>query len=108
MLVDDVMLRVHVEEADDEGGPLERDDGAHHVERDRGQTVLLQKSHQEAEADEDHHVHILKHCGEEEEEQTMIKFVYAQIGHITIRVRITYAHVLEHPGGIIAKINRIK
>ena len=55
------MLVVHVEEPYDERGPLQRDDRAHHVERDRGEAVLLQEGHQETEADEDHHVDVLEH-----------------------------------------------
>ena len=57
------VLVVKVEEADDERGPLDADDGDEHVERHRGQTVLLQERHEEPEADEDHHVHVLEHWG---------------------------------------------
>jgi hypothetical protein len=34
---------------------------AHHVEGDGAEAVLLQEGHEEAEADEDHDVHILEH-----------------------------------------------
>ena len=32
-----------------------------HVEGDGGRTVLLQEGHQEAKAEEDHHMHVLEH-----------------------------------------------
>ena len=34
-----------------------------HVEGDGGEAVLLEEGHEEAEADEDHHVHVLEHWG---------------------------------------------
>ena len=40
---------------------LDGDDGDEHVERDGGEAVLLEEGHEEAEPDEDHHVHVLEH-----------------------------------------------
>jgi len=40
---------------------LKTDGRTHHVEGDGAQAVLLEKGHQEPEADEDHDVHILEH-----------------------------------------------
>ena len=53
---------VQVEQSVDEDGPLEHQAGHQEVDADRAQAVPLQERHQEAEADEYHHVHVLKHC----------------------------------------------
>ena len=50
-----------VEEAIYDGEDLDGQGGEKHVEGDGGQTVLLQEGHQEAKAEEDHHVDVLEH-----------------------------------------------
>lgn len=42
-------------------GPLYCYGSQEEIEADRAVTVLFHERHQEAETDEDHHVHILKH-----------------------------------------------
>ena len=57
---------MEVEEAVDEGEDLDGEGGADHVEGDRGQSVLLEESHQETKTNEDHHVDVLEHWGRRE------------------------------------------
>lgn len=52
-----------MEEAIDEDGPLEAEGGHHEVKTHRAEAIPLQEHHEEAEADEDHDVNILEHCG---------------------------------------------
>ena len=54
---------MEVEEAVDEGEDLDGEGGADHVEGDRGESVLLEESHQETKTNEDHHVDVLEHWG---------------------------------------------
>ena len=51
-----------VEEALHERGPLQGEGCDQEVEADAAEAVALQEGHEEAEADEDHHVHILETC----------------------------------------------
>ena len=44
----------------DEDVPLDAEGGNEHVEGEGGEAVLLQEGHQEAETNEDHHVHVLE------------------------------------------------
>ena len=53
---------LRVEEAIDESVDLDGEGGTDHVEGHGGEAVLLEEGHEEAEPDEDHHVHVLKHC----------------------------------------------
>ena len=55
------ILAVEMKEAVDEREDLDGEGRADHVEGDSGQSVLLEERHQEAEANEDHHVDVLKH-----------------------------------------------
>lgn len=59
-----VALVVGVEPALHEQRPLDAEGRQQEVEAHRAVTVALQESHEEAEAHEDHHVHILEACGE--------------------------------------------
>ena len=47
-------------EADDEDGELHGPSGNHEIEADRGPAVRLQENHEEAEADENHDMHVLE------------------------------------------------
>ena len=53
-----------VEEAVDESEDLDGEGGAYHVEGDRGEAVLLEEGHEEADTSEDHDVDVLEHCEE--------------------------------------------
>ena len=53
-------LAVQVEETYDECCPFDTNDSAQEVEGDRTEPVLLQKGHQETDAEEEHSVHVLK------------------------------------------------
>ena len=55
-----------VEVAADERGPLDGDGRQQHVDAHGAVAVALEERHQEAEADEDHHVHVLEHWRERE------------------------------------------
>ena len=48
-------------EADDQYGPLHSEDSAQEVERDGGEAVVLEEGDEEAEADDNHAVHVLVH-----------------------------------------------
>ena len=52
---------VAVEVAADQRGPLDGDGRQQHVDAHGAVAVPLEERHQEAEADEDHHVHVLEH-----------------------------------------------
>lgn len=51
-----------VEKALHERGPLQGEGRDQEVEAHAAEAVALQEGHEEAETDEDHHVHILKTC----------------------------------------------
>lgn len=51
-----------MEKALHECGPLQGKGCNQEVEADAAEAVALQEGHEEAEADEDHHVHILETC----------------------------------------------
>lgn len=51
-----------MEEALHECGPLQREGGDQEVEAHAAEAVALQEGHEEAEANEDHHVHVLETC----------------------------------------------
>lgn len=51
-----------MEEALHECGPLQRKGGNQEVESHAAETVALQEGHEEAEANEDHHMYILETC----------------------------------------------
>lgn len=51
-----------MEEALHECGPLQSEGSDQEVESHAAETVALQEGHEEAEANEDHHVHILETC----------------------------------------------
>ena len=53
---------VHVEETAEQHVPLEHESSDDHVEADSGEPVTSEERHEEPETDEDHHVHVLKHC----------------------------------------------
>lgn len=59
--VDFAMMQA-VEEALHEGGPLQGKGCDQEVEAHAAEAVALQEGHEEAEADEDHDVHILEAC----------------------------------------------
>lgn len=57
------LASVHtVEEALHERGPLQGEGCDQEVEAHAAEAVALQEGHEEAEADEDHHVHVLETC----------------------------------------------
>lgn len=49
-----------MEEALHERGPLQRESSNQEVESHATETIALQEGHEEAEANEDHHMHILE------------------------------------------------
>lgn len=51
-----------VEESLHQRGPLQREGGYQEIEAHAAEAVALQESHQEAEANEDHHMNILETC----------------------------------------------
>lgn len=51
-----------VEEALHECGPLQCEGGDQEVEAHTAEAVALQEGHEEAKANEDHHVHVLETC----------------------------------------------
>lgn len=51
-----------VEEALHERSPLQRKSSNQEVESHTAEAIALQKGHEEAKANEDHHVHILETC----------------------------------------------
>ena len=53
---------VHVEETAKQHVPLKHESSDDHVEADSGESVAPEERHEESETDEDHHVHVLKHC----------------------------------------------
>ena len=53
---------VEVEEPVHQDGPLDGQTRDQEVESNGSEPVLLQESHEEAEANEDHHVDVLEHC----------------------------------------------
>ena len=55
---------------------LDGDDCDEHVERDGGEAVLLQEGHEEAEPDEDHHVHVLEHWGGRDEGEITLEALH--------------------------------
>ena len=61
-----------VDESANEHGPLDAERRDHHVEADRREAVTLQKCHQEAKANEDHHMDVLKYCGKQDKIKTWI------------------------------------
>ena len=52
---------VSVKESSEQNGPLQDKHCQHEIESNRSVTVSLEKSHQESETDENHHMNILKH-----------------------------------------------
>ena len=53
-----------VDEAADDDSPLGTESGDEKVNTDSGVTVSLEEGHEEAKADVDHYMYILKHCKE--------------------------------------------
>ena len=59
---DGELALMQMQHATEQHGPLDHKRGNEHVEADAAVAVLAQEGHEEAEADEDHHVHVLEHC----------------------------------------------
>ena len=53
---------VHVPDVLQQQAPLEAKGGQQQVDAHTAESIALQEGHQEAKADEDHHMDILKHC----------------------------------------------
>lgn len=60
---------LHVPEALHEEAPLQAEGSQEQVDAHAAEPVSLQEGHEEAEADEDHDVNVLKHCRSEREVQ---------------------------------------
>lgn len=65
--VDFDLAVLHVPEALHEEAPLQAEGSQEQVDAHAAEPVSLQEGHEEAEADEDHDVNVLKHCRSERE-----------------------------------------
>ena len=63
-----------MEETSDQDCPLDHNGREEQVVTDATEAIALQERHQEAEADEDHHVHILEHCETQREFDRCARF----------------------------------